>query len=101
MVGGNGSVKWTVETDNAQNIVSTPLPPHGHRHQGVDPSRGLPHGSKDDKFTVTIKTPKGMTGQDLVKSMTLTDTSVTFTLPIEPYNENQIRVTWGNVWSSV
>lgn len=99
-IGGDESVMWHVQVDN---VRKNPGPKHeahgtrGWRHQGVDES--VP----DSHFTVTIKIPANASNfiaslrQAAEEAQRLGGTpgsQVSFTLPIERGNHDQIRVAW-------
>ena len=99
-IGGDESVMWHVQVDH---VRQAPPPRHesrgtkGWRHQGVDET--VP----GTNFTVTLKIPAN--AADFVNSLRQAADEaqrlagspgalVSFTLPIERGNHDQIKVTW-------
>ena len=103
--GGDGSVRWVVLGNKVRtgSVRSITRSPRKHEHRGIDETKsGL------QKFTVTIKIPKGDTARNrfaqvLQKAADQAKVGATkrisVRLPIEDQNNggpnhNQIRVRW-------
>jgi hypothetical protein len=111
-VGGDSSVKWTIEAGHVRKIpvnpgepappVSTPNGPNGHHQKGIDET------DSGQYFTISIEVPLLVTDKmnlsgGLQAAATAVATGaagsgsrVSFTLPIEGGNENQVQVTWNS-----
>ena len=98
-IGGDDSVQWTINVDNVRHptLKQESKGTKGWRHEGVDDV------DLDEKFTVSIKIPSD--SAEFVK--TLRDAAdeadrhasqpgfrVSFTLPIEQRNHDQIQIRW-------
>lgn len=102
-IGGDESVMWHVQVDNVRR---NPPPRHesrgarGWRHQGVDETVPGSH------FTITIKIPADpvsfvnslrQAADEAQRLAGSPGSQVSFTLPIEGGNHEQIRVAWDSL----
>ena len=100
-IGGDDSVQWSVEVDHVRvdKLKQEPKGSKGWRHEGVDES------DDGEKFTISIKIPNDAT--EFVR--TLHDAAIeaerqksnpghpiTFKLPIERKNHDQIKIRWNS-----
>jgi hypothetical protein len=111
-VGGDSSVKWKIEAGRVRKVppdpgngvppVSTPNGPNGHHQKGIDETE------PGQYFTISIEVPLLVTDKmNLASGLQAAATAVatgaagsgfrvSFTLPIEDGNENQVQVTWNS-----
>ena len=100
-VGGGGSVKWVVDVDSPDGKPkSEPKASGGHHQEGVDKT------PPNAKFTVTIDRPADSQGLvDLLNALSAwvddPTEALTFHLPIEKNNEDQIRIHWPSQMAGV
>lgn len=100
LVGGDSSVMWTVNAANARfsSIRSKREGDHGYLQSGVDET------PFDEPFRIGIKVPQNG-GQEFARALRAAAEDaekhagepgyvVTFTLPIEPKNVDQIQIRW-------
>ena len=101
--GGNGSVNWVVDVGNARaNSVKSNKQGKGHRQEGKDET------DPGQVFNVTVEIPNTVTAahnlanelQNMANTVRQgvanSGMRVGFNLPIEPDNEDQIRVSWNS-----
>jgi hypothetical protein len=103
MTGGGGSVEWMLDVPDVEWACSTAKTDgKGHRQGGVD--RG---GQVGSWFTVSIEPPRKMNAEeylaalkadkgDLRLQVDAENNRVYVNIRIEPYNPDQIRVSWGD-----
>ncbi len=97
--GGNGSVEWTIDVDDATRAESKRKvdSPRGYIQSGRD-EKGDP--AKGDHFRVSVKAPEGMSAEQFRAELTgrlLIDNArktVYFYLAIEKEKPGQIRISW-------
>lgn len=97
--GGNGSVQWLVDVDNARHgqLKQGPKGPKGWKHEGVDETNA------GEKFTVGIEIPVDriefvatLKAAAALAETASAGTRVSFKLPIESNNPDQIRIQWNS-----
>jgi hypothetical protein len=95
LVGGNGSVEWSVEVGNANWTLSTPKVAGGHIQAGVEKSSSANPG---ELFSISIRLPtvNPTAWLDKLKGTNAANGRLEFTLPIEKETPDQVRVKWGN-----
>src|SRR3954465_8348140 len=97
-VGGDGSVKWRVTANNVRegSVVSRVAGPKVEQ-SGIDETR------EGENFDINIKVPtnsrdfaRGLreAADEAEKYAAKPGTRICFHLPIEPGNEDQIRIAW-------
>jgi hypothetical protein len=107
-VGGDSSVKWSINADGARpgNVHSNPDPQPGkpNRHH----QRGIDETAVGQYFTISIEVPAGLVERNNLASAlhSAADTvaaavpgsgaRASFNLPIEQQNENQIEIRWNS-----
>lgn len=103
-VGGDTSVIWKVDVDHARpgKQKSDPKGPKGHHQEGIDET------DVDQYFTISIEIPAGTVQKNNLAAglqsaaNTVTNSPagsgirVSFPLPIEPQNEDQIQIRWNS-----
>ena len=97
--GGNGSVAWKVEVDDARSSEDKPHPDPGGKgrfQRGVDQAPGSEPGKS---FEISIEPPDGMTPDEFIAVfpglLRKAAGRVEFDLVIEPNNPDQIQIRWG------
>jgi hypothetical protein len=92
-IGGNGSVEWAIDVNQANWHISIPKAPGGVRQGGVDPS-----AQAGQNFTVSVEPLQGQSPNDLLAAlkagMHLENGRVEFTHRIEERNPDQIQIRW-------
>ena len=101
-IGGDESVMWDVQVDHVRRNPPPrhePRGPQGWRHQGVDET------APGSTFTITLKMPANsgnfvntlrQAAEDAQRLSGSAGAFISFTLPIEQGNHDQIRVTWNS-----
>ncbi len=98
-VGGDGSVKWKTVVGNFRkgSIVSRPSGDAGWEQTGIDETR------EGESFDINLKVPQN--SQEFASALfraaeearaAKPGDRICFHLPIEPKNEDQIRITWNS-----
>jgi hypothetical protein len=100
-VGGDGSVEWKIFVNNVRRstIRNCSIGETGYEQGGVDETE------EGERFTVSVKMPTD--SADFVRSLQAAASEaakyagqpgylVSFVLPIEPKNPNQIQVRWNS-----
>jgi hypothetical protein len=101
-VGGDGSVKWAVDVDHVRpgSVKNNGKGPRGHQQGGID------EVDAGRFFTIYVEVPAtdaartALSGamQSAATSLTTlppgSGAKVSFSLPIESGNEDQIRIEW-------
>ncbi len=93
--GGDGSVKWVVDGGNVK--AGTPQShPNGKGHH----QEGISETADGERFKITIKLPKEANDPFLSELRAAINNpqggKVSFTLPIEKENYDQIRIGWSS-----
>jgi hypothetical protein len=101
--GGDGSVKWQIRAENVKQHLSNHEQSGALNHEGIDTNGECGR----DWFTVSIKVPDGVGGQDgyleqlrgsgvlALRADPDNKDRIYFNLPIKPKTHDQIQVKWG------
>lgn len=86
-VGGDGSVAWKIDVDDEQRPGKKRASAWGRDHKDAT------------EFTVKLKYPTSSDANNALGALTsggmkVVGTTITFTIPVRPNSEDQIRVEW-------
>ena len=105
--GGDASVMWNIDVDNLRpgSAHSTGQPAHGNGKHHQD---GIDEVDANQYFNVSVKMPSSIAdknmlanalqaaAQTIASGAAGSGIKVTFPVPIEPYNYDQIQIHWNS-----